>query len=96
MNDSISRQVVIDGVVKSCFGASNVIEAEEKIIHYINKIPSTHDRNSGKWICTSIIPGVWTDTYECSECKKLILSCKLDLPNFCPECGADMREPGKR
>lgn len=40
MQDLINRQTVIDGVVKSCIGASNVVQAEANIIQYIKKIPA--------------------------------------------------------
>lgn len=40
MDDLISRQIAIDGVIKSCFGESNVVIAEAKAINYIKKIPS--------------------------------------------------------
>ena len=30
----------------------------------------------------------WNDCYECSQCGKM----NADNSNFCPNCGADMRE----
>lgn len=30
----------------------------------------------------------WNDCYECSQCGKM----NTDNSNFCPNCGADMRE----
>lgn len=40
--DSINRQVAIDGVVKSCIGKANVVQAESAIIQYLHRIPASN------------------------------------------------------
>ena len=40
MSDLISRQDAIDGIIKSCFGQANVVQAEAAAIQYIKRIPS--------------------------------------------------------
>lgn len=44
------------------------------------------DRPKGYWI---YLNGVWPYRWECNQCNSLS---KLNF-NFCPDCGADMREP---
>ena len=40
MADYIDRQTAINGIVKSCLGCTNVVQAEDYAIQYIKKIPS--------------------------------------------------------
>lgn len=40
MKDLIDRQVAIEGIKKSCFGVSNVVQAEANAIEYIKRMPS--------------------------------------------------------
>lgn len=42
----------------------------------------------GKWRITG--RGIWTHNYKCSLCGEGLLSCKLDTPAFCDNCGAQM------
>lgn len=49
-NDLISREVAIDGVIKSCLGVSNVVIVEANAIQYIKRIPSAQpERIRGYW-----------------------------------------------
>lgn len=43
--DSINRQVAIEGVVKSCIGKTNVVQAEAAIIQYLHRIPASNVEN---------------------------------------------------
>lgn len=50
-------------------------------------LPSVQPSRKGQWIAHSD-GGIWIKYYECSECRA-----RYDtLTNFCPNCGADMRE----
>lgn len=50
MSDLISRQAAIDGVIKSCFGQANVVQAEAAVIQYIKRIPPVQpERKTGRW-----------------------------------------------
>ena len=54
-------------------------------------------KNFGRWVLGYVEPGWFTPggnrPWVCSECGKVV-SWMLDEPreNFCPNCGADMRE----
>lgn len=57
MADLIERQVVIDGIVKSCMGTINVVEAEARTIQYVKRIPSAQPEQ--QWIpCSERLPEV--------------------------------------
>ena len=51
----------------------------------------TAEPKKGKWVIDDPKRGIWTHIYYCSECGKEVLSCEVDKPNFCSNCGADMR-----
>lgn len=52
--------------------------------------PTVEERKTGKWIlCTDERFDI--DYYKCSECGYEPYR-KMDISNFCPNCGADMRE----
>lgn len=56
------------------------------IMEYINDFPSVEPRKKGKWIDKSDgIDGAWN---YCSVCGEQA----IDLYDFCPNCGAEMRE----
>lgn len=47
--------------------------------------PVIEERKTGKWMNVS---DGFIDFYECSQCGKHV----DDFSNYCPNCGADMRE----
>lgn len=56
------------------------------------------ERKKGKWIYGEDNPGTGRDGWFCSECEHFEMwdysadmkSAELNLPNFCPNCGARM------
>lgn len=70
---------------------NNLARAQEMAI---NQLPSVEpERKLGKWeyvVSTADVYGKWV----CSECNKLIIGSSTQKPqhNYCPDCGADMRE----
>lgn len=55
----------------------------------VDWMPTIEERKKGKWI--ELEPkGVWTSVYHCSECGGAVMSCKVDLPEYCGHCGARM------
>lgn len=58
------------------------------------------ERKKGKWIYGEDNPGTGRDGWFCSECEHFEMwdysadmkSAELNLPNFCPNCGARMTE----
>ena len=81
MSDLIDRQAAIEAVSESL---RNIFEEHDDVARkIINKVPSAEpERKKGKWEVTA-----WY--IKCSECGE----CFMLIPqNFCPDCGADMRE----
>lgn len=70
---------------------ANTFKAE---VYKILQEMETEDRPQGKWIfdpeilCSDI--GVYSAGYRCSVCGKDYF--KVEGMNYCPNCGADMRE----
>lgn len=50
------------------------------------------ERKTGKWIHDGYDFPHGNDWIHCSECGKRGINAPADLTNFCPNCGADMRE----
>ena len=58
------------------------------------------ERKTGRWIYGEDNPGTGRDGWFCSECEHFEMwdysadmkSAELNLPNFCPNCGARMTE----
>ena len=111
--DLISRQAAIDALCKSCGKKcdkstfrydcppyDSIIPCKE---HYaLTILPSAQpERKTGKWIGEGdgyMDGGIVFDTWYCSECDFCIENTEeMALPNFCEQCGADMRgrEDGK-
>lgn len=65
---------------------NDFIEAVNMAIDALENLPSAEPRKKGKWIDKSDdIDGAWN---YCSVCMEQA----IDLYDFCPNCGADMRE----
>lgn len=69
---------------KNSLEASSVInEVWKEVLEY-----SEPERKKGKWTIKAGELAFWD---VCSECKKMVIH-KAPFYNFCPNCGADMRE----
>ena len=101
MNDLISRQAVID-LLKQMRKDGDMVPWEGKdVFARIRELPSAQpERKRGRWIYGEDNPGTGRDGWFCSECEHFEMwdysadmkSAELNLPNYCPNCGADMRE----
>lgn len=93
-SDNISRQATIDALCNRCDLVNDVPCTEEcNDIKILRKLPST-DRK-GHWIYVTVEEWLRTGRdygHHCSECDEINKSGKS---NFCPHCGADMREGGR-
>ena len=84
-NDCISRAAAISGIVDLLemeWGYEGIREDVERIFAELPSVKPT-DPKRGRWI--------WDNRfhdYTCSECNNW----DLKTPNFCSNCGADMRE----
>lgn len=95
MRDLISRQAAIDEVCKmmrECFGADEEkLDAIEVTLHELPAVQP--ERKRGEWIK---ILNAFDTTCECSVCHARDYVSNTDRywfnRNFCPFCGADMKE----
>ena len=95
VNDCISRYGVSAWLANRGYrGLANKVMDEDRF-------PSAQpERKRGRWIYGEDNPGTGRDGWFCSECGHFELwdysadmkSAELNLPNYCPNCGADMRE----
>ena len=88
MDELISRQAAIDYFVtnvgfhdEDCYPIEDTDELRKIWTEYFSGIPSAQPKR-GKWIHIS------EEMWKCDQCGEI--SCCS--PNFCPDCGADMRE----
>lgn len=96
MTEYIDRKTLIKAVedLPNCYNGFSDTYDKACIIGLIEELPSVDvvERKKGKWI-----------DYKCSECgepipiSKVIYQGKViwercQKPNYCPNCGADMRE----
>lgn len=97
MDELISRQAAIRWVKTECnpYGKPTLdFESGKKVIEHLEQMPSAQpEPKRGKWLPDN--NNYIYEQYVCSECKN---SFKVDtcmgkpMWNFCPNCGADMRE----
>ena len=89
MDDCISRQAVIDTFKKwQPYMATRIFEYEEELFSLPSVIPKP---KTGHWETSVDRWGEVVTTvngYRCSECGEF----NGYNDNFCPNCGADMRE----
>ena len=82
MDDLISRQAALD-MIHGTFSKSLARQRAEECI---KRVPATQaGRKKGRWLC---FDPPW---YRCSECGA-VRENKSFMENFCPNCGADMRQ----
>lgn len=97
-DDAISRQAVL-----KLLSTMPPEEAMTKamLIQSVKQLPSAQpERKRGRWIYGEDNLGTGRDGWFCSECGHFEMwdysadmkSAELNLPNYCPNCGADMRE----
>ena len=93
--DCISRQAVIDGIKEyfhdEYYQRTSIQDCRDCFIEdVLNHLPSvTPQPRKGHWIEHGIDESYAIPVYTCSECEHLI---GVVVSDFCPNCGADMRE----
>ena len=90
MSDLISRQAAIDEVINlwadKPFGNPALVEIKD----CIEKLPSAQpERKRGHWVGIDDEP---CETWECDKCGYIQECFEDERPNFCPQCGSDMRK----
>lgn len=101
--DALKKNVGLDMQVYEgdTFVGIRTFLTKEEIIYAINDIPSAEpERKKGKWVFEDGKPVNRTlkmgEIAVCDQCGKKapgypFWECDLELTNFCPNCGADMR-----
>lgn len=91
MSDLISRQSTIIALANNRCGNDEWDLAVTHDVETVKKIPSVEpERKSGKWIEGEKTPGYIK--WNCSECGLLIRNPQKPWYEYCPKCGADMRD----
>ena len=102
--DLISRKAAIDAAALSAaeWDGMYVQDINERIRKALEQLPPVQpERKKGKWKFEKmkhIINGEVRDAIICSECDSGYFRYDIsdntvqNIPNFCPNCGADMRE----
>ena len=90
MTDYISRDAVINIMKRNWALLTDANDAMQESIDAIRELPAADvvERKKGKWMRISYKSGYG---YKCSVCGSIYNKRKRRL-NFCPNCGADMRE----
>ena len=91
-DDLIRRSDAIKAMAKAT--EHILYDAEAVSQHVMNSIPAVEPKQ-GKWIGEGdgyADGGIVYDTWYCSNCDHCEEGEELALPNFCPNCGADMRK----
>lgn len=85
----VTKAVVADSTGMISDGISYAIAV-------VQEFPVIEERKVGNWII-SVNGNGWNDwyVYECSECGSEYEKIGLRTYNFCPNCGADMKEERK-
>ena len=91
------KYVELDDVLNVIGNADLYAIDRDKLWKEINKLETTEEpRKRGEWIPISYdgyADGYPVyDEYECSECEYTHSGEEDTLTNYCPNCGADMRE----
>ena len=93
MNDSISRQAAIDAVIDELKRSPTpAIRAKFRL----EALPSAQpERKKGRWLRygeDGYPNNEDTVFWQCDQCLEQYTGRTKRIPNFCPNCGADMRE----
>lgn len=101
MNDSISREAVLDEIKArlraSGYGNVFVVSELNKLIEFVKQLPLTPPTQKGTWVKENISLTTSPPQYQwhCSECGRIVHWFTTEvLTDFCPSCGADMRVSG--
>lgn len=92
MNDLISRQTIIDALVKRTHLTWEYLKIIYPMLNVLEELPSAE--RHGRWIEADDMPRLDnTFSIRCSLCGQLMLAHPNDEnPNFCCNCGAKMDE----
>lgn len=84
--DALSRQAVIDYVDEATMGGWFEVETENYIKKLKEMPPVTPKPKTGHWTHDG---SHWANRWLCSKCGYKLFD---EQSNYCPNCGADMRE----
>ena len=93
MNDYIKREDAINLFKRDDIHGFVLPEKEKEYLAWcIERVPSADvvEHKHGEWILECDAEGERDNLYRCSECRQEYGCQEYDLPNFCPNCGAEM------
>ena len=86
--DLIDRQAAMNRIDEAL--ARVFVESRGCGESILRKVPSVKpERNQGHWVGIDDEP---CETWECDKCGCIQECFEGEQPNYCPNCGADMRE----
>ena len=78
-----------DEVYNDILEVDAILKCNKEIrIALVNMLSAQPERKKGRWTTKNGELAIWD---VCSECKKMVMH-KAPFYNYCPNCGADMRE----
>lgn len=95
MTEYISREDALAVVCEGCnidFYKEPCEPSDCRIRGFLRSIPAADVRPVVRAVWRRYSP--FTDTYECSNCGEQVIDQQFRT-NYCPNCGANMREPSK-
>ena len=96
MDDTISRAKAIEAVKRLSLGETDATRLAMRIGDYLERLQHAQpERIKGHWVDDCTYMGI-----QCSVCGKSLQDYihateyaeLMEVPNFCPNCGTDMRE----
>lgn len=88
-NDLIKRNIAIayatSGLIRRIDGEEWIRISEVK--QSLQDVPTVEERKQGEWIDIDSL----VSKAICSKCQKPTITEPFGKPNYCPNCGADMR-----
>lgn len=85
------KYVSVDGVKKAILNSPLIVdrEDEKRLLRILDTMPDADVRENvhGSWGDREGFDEMFGYTYPCKVCGKI----EIGQPNFCPNCGADMK-----
>ena len=85
----VKKEDVFKVIAENNYIDRMTLDCYDRLIDGVNKLSTVKERAKGKWIDKNH-NGLY-NTFKCSICKKVTVF-SFERFNYCPNCGADMRD----